>query len=214
MGIALSLWEVFTLFEALNVKNAKMYFEPQRYHQLMFGNFYSFIKNEDYNRNTAKGPQEKRKKSKERRDRSRSNNREQVYDIGEHGYSYGRKDDDLSKEEDSQDREDRGYWHKNELSDTEDPRQPYKQIKHIFEIKVKELKNMPVLNKFICQSQNQAESNINQSSIFETDPRLQKIAKANANKYIQNVAVKYSFPLDEDEILESDYLQLNREALD
>jgi hypothetical protein len=73
---------------------------------------------------------------------------------------------------------------------------------------------MPVLNKFICQSQNQAESNINQSSIFETDPRLQKIAKANANKYIQNVAVKYSFPLDEDEILESDYLQLNREALD
>ena len=94
MGIALSLWEVFTLFEALNVKNAKMYFEPQRYHQLMFGNFYSFIKNEDYNRNTAKGPQEKRKKSKERRERSRSNNREQVYDIGEHGYSYGRKDDD------------------------------------------------------------------------------------------------------------------------
>ena len=32
MGIALSLWEVFTLFETLNIKNAKMYFEPQRYH--------------------------------------------------------------------------------------------------------------------------------------------------------------------------------------
>ena len=28
------------------------------------------------------------------------------------------------------------------------------------------------------------------------------------------MAVKYSFPLDEDEILESDYLQLNKEALD
>jgi len=28
------------------------------------------------------------------------------------------------------------------------------------------------------------------------------------------VAVKYSFPLDEDEILESDYLQLNKEALE
>ena len=28
MGIALSLWEVFTLFEHLNTKNAKMYFEP------------------------------------------------------------------------------------------------------------------------------------------------------------------------------------------
>ena len=49
MGIALSLWEVFTLFETLNIKNAKMYFEPQRYHQLMFGNFYKFIKNEEYN---------------------------------------------------------------------------------------------------------------------------------------------------------------------
>jgi hypothetical protein len=38
-----------------------------------------------------------------------------------------------------------------------------------------------------------------------------KLAKGQANKYIQNVAVKYSFPLDEDEILESDYLQLNRD---
>ena len=40
MGITLSLWEVFTLFEALNIKNAKMYFEPQKYHQLMFASFY------------------------------------------------------------------------------------------------------------------------------------------------------------------------------
>jgi hypothetical protein len=39
------------------------------------------------------------------------------------------------------------------------------------------------------------------------------MAKSQANKYIQNVAVKYSFPLDEDEILESDYLQLNRDQL-
>lgn len=46
-----------------------------------------------------------------------------------------------------------------------------------------------------------------------TDPKLNKIARGQANKYIQNVAVKYSFPLDEDEILESDYLQLNSEAL-
>ena len=46
------------------------------------------------------------------------------------------------------------------------------------------------------------------------DAKSQKIAKSQANKYIQNVAVKYSFPLDEDEILESDYLQLNKDALD
>jgi len=43
-----------------------------------------------------------------------------------------------------------GYWHRNDLSDTEDPRKPYHQVKHVFEIKVKELKNIPLLNKFIC----------------------------------------------------------------
>ena len=43
---------------------------------------------------------------------------------------------------------------------------------------------------------------------------MKKQAHLLFNKYIQNVAVKYSFPLDEDEILESDYLQLNKEALD
>ena len=68
MGIALSLWEVFTLFEMLNTKNAKMYFEPQRYHQIMFGNFYKFIKNQEYNRAEARKPREKS------RSRSRSNN--------------------------------------------------------------------------------------------------------------------------------------------
>jgi len=52
---------------------------------------------------------------------------------------------------------DEGYWHKNEESETEDPRKPFKQIKHIFEIKVRELKNIPLLNKFICQSQNMSE---------------------------------------------------------
>jgi len=47
----------------------------------------------------------------------------------------------------------------------------------------------------------------------EQESKLSKQAKQQQNKYIQNVAVKYSFPLDEDEILESDYLQLNREQL-
>lgn len=67
---------------------------------------------------------------------------EKVYNIEEHGYNY-------DKESTSQDK---GYWHKNDESDEEDPRRPYKQVKHIFEIKVKELKNIPLLNKFICQS--------------------------------------------------------------
>jgi hypothetical protein len=61
------------------------------------------------------------------------------------------------------------------------------------------------LNKFIVQSQSKAEVNLN--SQYDQPPvKTTSAAKAQANKYIQNVAVKYSFPLDEDEILESDYL--------
>ena len=56
MGIALSIWEVFTLYEHLNTRNAKMFFEPQRYHHIMFGNFYQFVKNEEYNRVSAGKP--------------------------------------------------------------------------------------------------------------------------------------------------------------
>jgi succinate-acetate transporter protein len=50
IGIALSLWEVFTLFEQLNTTKAKMFFEPQRYHHIMFGNFYEFITSRSYER--------------------------------------------------------------------------------------------------------------------------------------------------------------------
>jgi hypothetical protein len=53
MGIAMSIWEVFTLFEQLNTKIAKMYFEPQRYHSVMFANFFTFITNSEYSRVSA-----------------------------------------------------------------------------------------------------------------------------------------------------------------
>lgn len=57
LGIALSLWEVFTLFEQLNtgVQN-KMYFEPQRYHGVMFSSFYELIMNKAYTRGTMQQP--------------------------------------------------------------------------------------------------------------------------------------------------------------
>ena len=54
----------------------------------------------------------------------------------------------------------------------------------MFEIKVRELKNIPLLNKFICQSRNMAEINEIQNSVLNTDPKLSKIAKSQANKYI------------------------------
>lgn len=227
-GIALSLWETFTLFEQLNIQHAKMYFEPQRYHNIMFRYFYTFCTNKEYNRETAIKPQEaisskqpsrpithaaSRKESPQNsKSRSRSkycDSKEatgKLYNIEDHGYNYGRNDYEEAEEG-------VGYWHRNDDSDEEDPRRPYKQIKHVFEIKVKELRNIPLLNKFICQSQNVAEQNMLQS-LTMTDPRLQKQQKNQSNKYIQNVAVKYSFPLDEDEILESDYLQLNKDSID
>jgi hypothetical protein len=41
MGITLSLWEIFTLFEQLNAgPRVKMFFEPARYHAVMFSAFY------------------------------------------------------------------------------------------------------------------------------------------------------------------------------
>jgi hypothetical protein len=104
MGIALSLWEVFTLFEHLNTKNAKMFFEPQRYHHIMFGNFYQFIKNEEYNRTAANVNKERRikaakdKAEKQRKERSKSRNEPETYDLQENGYRYG-KNDGFSEEE-------------------------------------------------------------------------------------------------------------------
>lgn len=70
----------------------------------------------------------------------------------------------------------------------------------MFEIKVEELKNIPLLNKFLCQLENQHEA----AAPMNEDER--KVTYLHENKYIQSVAVKYAFPLDEDEVLESDYL--------
>ena len=49
-----------------------MFFEPQRYHHIMFGNFYQFIKNEEYNRTAANVNKQRRiaaaKAKKEKQD--------------------------------------------------------------------------------------------------------------------------------------------------
>lgn len=150
-GIALSLWEVFTFFDYLNTNKAKMYFEPQRYHQVMFQHFFEFVKNQPYSRGQVNKPPGAQSRSRSRRSASRSRDRQDAtdgeqplaYDIGKAGYNRFPPNRDAQAE-------DEGYWHRNDLSDTEDPRQPYRQIKHIFEIKVQELKNIPILNKFIC----------------------------------------------------------------
>lgn len=54
-GIALSIWEIFTLFEYLNTTVGKqVFYEPQRYHAILFQDFYTLITGKsDYRDNLA-----------------------------------------------------------------------------------------------------------------------------------------------------------------
>lgn len=54
---------------------------------------------------------------------------------------------------------------------------------------------MPLLSKFIREAND-----------YERTTHRQNTLQSN---YIQNVALKYTFPLDEDEIYESDYIKCN-----
>lgn len=83
---------------------------------------------------------------------------------------------------------------------------PYRKLKHIFEIQVKELKNIPILDKLI--------KDLSAIETSKSQHTKQPHKKKDQARYIQNVAVKYSFPLDEgDEIFQSDFIQLNSEVL-
>ena len=48
LGIAVSLWEIFALFEFINMRFAKMQYEPQRYHYVMFEHLYKAMTASDY----------------------------------------------------------------------------------------------------------------------------------------------------------------------
>jgi hypothetical protein len=64
------------------------------------------------------------------------------------------------------------------------------KVKHIFEINVKEVRNVPILKKIL--------KDINRGD--------KSSEGKDANKYIQDVFVKYIFPLDDEQIT-SDYLE-------
>jgi len=59
---------------------------------------------------------------------------------------------------------------------------------------------MPLLSKFIREAND-----------YERTAHRQNTLNSN---YIQNVALKYTFPLDEDEIYESDYIKSNLQQED
>ena len=86
----------------------------------------------------------------------------------------------------------------------------YHQVKHVFSIDIKQIKNIPVLSKFIREAKDL------QLATMQTQRKEEDVDEDDqdfvSSSYIQNVAVKYSFPLDEDEILESDYIKKVEDA--
>ena len=79
-------------------------------------------------------------------------------------------------------------------------------MKHIFDIKAKELLSVPILNHLIA-SVSSNENALSMSPISSPSKKKGGNKKINKkNLYIQNAAVKYSFPLDSGEVQESDYL--------
>ncbi len=58
------MWEIFTLFEYLNTNVSKqVFYEPQRYHAILYSDFYTLITGkDDYRENLASRLKEKDKK--------------------------------------------------------------------------------------------------------------------------------------------------------
>lgn len=48
VGVVLSMWEVFSIYDHLNTQMAKVFHEPQRYHHILFEHFYLMVTGEDY----------------------------------------------------------------------------------------------------------------------------------------------------------------------
>ena len=48
IGIVLSMWEVFSIFDHLNIQMAKVFYEPQRYHHILFEHFFTMVTGQDY----------------------------------------------------------------------------------------------------------------------------------------------------------------------
>ena len=66
------------------------------------------------------------------------------------------------------------------LGEIQEDNRPYKKVKHIFEIKVKELKNIPILDKLIKDiSRNEQASNTSM-----IDRSTTKSKKQTSNSYI------------------------------
>lgn len=192
-GIALSLWEVFTLFEYLNTVVAKqVFYEPQRYHACLWEHFHQLITGQnDYRTVLEKRMKPGKKTKKGKRDDALS----LAESLNKSSESSESSDEFSSQESDAEStkQEDLSKLRKRNAG------KPCNQIKHTFDINVTSLQQIPLLAKHVTQSQ---------------DHELSTQSLPQSSNYIQTVAVKYSFPLDEDEIYESDYIKKNPKTTD
>ena len=95
LGIEVSLWEIFSLFEFVNMRHAKMAYEPQRYHYVMFEHLYKAMTASDYQMDilcTAppESPSKGDKKKKKEDDKKKSDKKDKK-----------KKDDDVKDKSDS-----------------------------------------------------------------------------------------------------------------
>ena len=120
----------------------------------MFGTFYQFITNQEYSRAEANKPREK-SRSRSRSRNPRRNRDDQGTFSGDdtrdrrRKYGGGERADGPADGGYTESGKDGDDWPDEEADGSDAPGRPYKQMKHIFEIKVHQLKNIPVLNKFI-----------------------------------------------------------------
>lgn len=245
LGIAVSLWEIFALFEFVNMRFAKMSYEPQRYHYVMFEHLYKAmtasdykadmlnIEIEDLNKKGKKGG----KKDTVKKTTAKISDDEEALSVAKDlnpGTDETENEQPVKPEENSSKKEAKSSSSSSSSSEKSDSdsdisddslcvserdhrrmkkrdaklaKLTYHQVKHIFSIDVKQLKNIPVLGKFIKDAKDLQAVSVGAHK--EEDVEDEDFV---SSSYIQNVAVKYSFPLDEDEILESDYIKKVQES--
>lgn len=138
-GIALSMWEVFTLFEYLNTVVAKqVFYEPQRYHGCLWEHFYQLITGKTDYREVLdqRGKPVKKKKAKH------SKEEEDALSLAE---SLNQSSDsEVSGEEPEE--VDMSKLRKRNAN------KPYAQVKHIFDVNLTSLHQIPLLSKYCNQA--------------------------------------------------------------
>ena len=236
---------MFALFEYINLRLAKSTFEPQRYHYVTFEHLHTLLTSGENNQiDNATGKDSKKKgakggKKNKKTKKDDSDSDADALSLAKNLNDAKAQSSSSSSESDSSDSEaasdsdsdlsnaslskSERIRRKEKRREKKDAKKMYTQVKHVFSVDIKELKNIPILTKFIKEARDYESAQIFKSSSATSS--LNRLAHSNniskeedvvdsdretdyaSSAYIQNVAVKYSFPLDEDEILESDYIK-------